>query len=174
MLPPGRRLPPVPIEPAMTGKLEVVPRNLLSLEYELRENGVPVGSIVRTPLQVLEKGTVRTEDRQYTILRGSVTLANFLLRGGDGVLRARAERKGPTGAAYRILFDDSDVLLQKKVLAGRETYLITDASVPIGSIVRESLDSRRMTVELSDRASGTPREVILFMVWVVLLIHGRE
>ena len=158
----------------MTGKLEVVPRNLLSLEYELLESGVPVGSIVRTPLQVLEKGTVRTEDREYTILRESVTRANFLLRGSGGTVRARADRKGPTGAAYRILFDDSDVLLKKKVLAGRETYLITDASAQIGSIVRESLGSRRLTVELADRDSGIPREIILFMVWVVLLIHGRE
>ena len=160
--------------PAVTGKLEVVPRNLLSLEYELQENGAAVGSIVRTPLQLLEKGTVRTEDREYTILRESVTRANFLLRGADGTVRARADRKGPTGAAYRILFDESDFLIRKKVLAGRETYLISNPSVPIGSILRESLGSRRMTVELTDRASGTPREIILFMVWVVLLIHGRE
>ena len=156
------------------GKLEVAPRNLLNLEYELQENGVPVGSIVRTPLQALEKGTVRTQGREYAILKESVTRANFLLHGGDGALRARAERKGPTGAAYRILFDGSDVLLKKKVLAGRETYLMTDASVPIGSIFRKSLGSRRMTVELADNASGTPREIILFMVWVVLLIHSRE
>ena len=60
------------------------------------------------------------------------------------------------------------------MLAGRETYLISNPSVPIGSMLRESLGSRRMTVELTDRASGTPREIILFMVWVVLLIHGRE
>jgi len=31
-----------------------------------------------------------------------------------------------------------------------------------------------MTVELADSASATPREIILFMVWVVLLIHERE
>jgi len=160
--------------PAMTGKLKVVPLNLLNLEYELRENGVPIGSIVRTPLQVLEKGTVRTEHREYAVLRESVTRSKYLLHGADGTFRARARRKGSTGAAYRILFDGSDVLLKKKVLAGRETYLLTDASSPIGSIVRENLNSRRMTVELADSASATPREIILFMVWVVLLIHGRE
>ena len=158
----------------LTQKLEVVPRNLLSLEYELQDNCVSVGSIMRTPLELLKKGTVRTEDREYAIFRESVTRANFLLRGADGTVRARAEKKGPTGAAYRILFDGSDLLLKKKVLAGRETYLITDASAPIGSIVRESLDSRRMTVELTEGASGTPRDIILFMVWVVLLIHGRD
>jgi hypothetical protein len=158
----------------MTGKLEAVPRNLLNLEYELRENGVAAGSIVRTPLQVLEKGTVRTEGREYAIIRESVMRAKYLLRGADGALRARAERKGTSGAAYRILFGGSDVLLRKKVLAGRETYLLTDDSGSVGSIVREKLDSRRMTVELADSASGTSREIILFMVWVVLLIHGRE
>ena len=158
----------------MTGRLQVVPRNLLDLEYDLQESGVPVGSIVRTPLQVAAKGTVRTAGREYAILRESVTRAKYLLRGADGTVRARAERKGPSGAAYRILFDGLDVLLRKKVLAGRETYLLTDASVPIGSIVRESLGSRRMTVELADSTSGTPREIILFMVWVVLLIHERE
>jgi hypothetical protein len=158
----------------MTEKLEVVPRNLLDLEYELRENGVPVGSIVRTPLHVLEKGTVSTEGREYAILRESVTRAKYLLRGADGNVRARAERKGSTGAAYRILFDGSDVLIKKKVLARRETYLITDVSEPFGSIIREKLDSRQMTVELSDKASGVPREIILFMAWIVLLIHGRE
>lgn len=158
----------------MTGKLEVVPRNLLSLEYELQDNEVPVGTVVRTPLQVLEKGMVRTEDREYTILKESIARAKYFLRAGDGAIRARAERKGSTGAAYRILFAGSDFLLRKKVLAGRETYLITDASAPIGSIVRESLNSRRMTVELTEGASGTPRDIILFMVWVVLLIHSRE
>jgi len=162
------------INPAMTGKLEVIPRNLLNLEYELQEKGVPLGSIVRTPLQLREKGTVRTEDRDYAILRESVTRSKYLLRGADQTVRARAERKGPSGAAYRILFDGSDVLLKKKVLVGRETYLLTDASGPIGSIVRENLNSRRMTVELADSASATPREIILLMVWVVLLIHGRE
>ena len=58
--------------------------------------------------------------------------------------------------------------------AGRETYLLTYASVQIGSIVRENLNSRRMTVELAESASATPREILLFMVWVVILIHGRE
>ena len=162
------------LNPAMTGKLKVVPRNLLNLEYELRKNGVTVGSIVRTPLQVREKGTVRTEHQEYAILRESVSRSKYLLRGADGAVRARAERKGSSGAAYRILFDGSDVLLRKKVLAGRETYFITDASAPIGSIVRENLGSRLMTVELAVSVSGTPREIILFMVWVVLLIHGRE
>jgi hypothetical protein len=170
----GRRPLPIAVEPSMTEKLEVVPRNLLNLEYDLREDGVPVGSIVRTPLQVLEKGTVRTEGLEYAIFRESVTRAKYLIRGADGTVRARAERKGSTGAVYRILFDTSDILLKKKVLAGRETYLLTDASAPIGSIVRGSLNSRRMTVELADNASGTPREIILFMVWVVLLIHDRE
>ena len=158
----------------MTGKLEVVPRNLLSLEYDLQENGIAAGSIVRTPLQVLEKGTLRTEGREYAIFRESVTRANFLLRGADQTVRARADRKGPSGAAYRILFDGSEVLLKKKVLAGRETYLLTDAAGSIGSIVREKLDSRQMTVELADSASGVPREIILFMVWAVPLIHGRD
>ena len=158
----------------MTGKLEVVPRNLLNLEYELRENGAAVGSIVRTPLQMLEKGTVRTEGREYAVLRESIMRAKYLLRGADGTVRARAERKGTSGAAYRILFDGSDVLLRKKVLAGRETYLLTDPSGPIGSVVRESLATRTMTVELEDTAPGTPREIVLFMVWVVLLIHDRE
>jgi hypothetical protein len=158
----------------MTGKLEVVPRNLLNLEYELQENGVPIGSIVRTPLQMREKGTVKTEGREYAVIRESVARAKYLLRDAGGTVRARAERKGTSGAAYRILFDGSDVLLKKKVLAGRETYLLTDASVQIGSIVRESLASRTMTVELADSASGTPREIVLFMVWVFLLIHTRE
>ena len=94
----------------MSVRLEVVPSGLLSLDFEVHENGVPVGRIV----------------------------------------------------------------LRRKMLALRETFLLTTASGEAGYIVRESLLSRRMTVELKQEAAGTPREILLLLVWIALLIHRNE
>jgi hypothetical protein len=65
-------------------------------------------------------------------------------------------------------------LLRKKMLARRETYLVMDAEVEVGSIVRESLLSRRLTVTLKETAAGMPRETLLFMVWIALMIHRKD
>jgi hypothetical protein len=158
----------------VSARLEVVPSDLLSLQYELRENGAPVGRIENTPLHMLEKGKVAVNGREYTVLREGVLRAAYLLRDADGAIRARAEREGWAGSAYRLRFDASQVLLKKKMIARRETYLITDAAGEAGCIVRESLLSRRMTVALKETASGMPREILLFMVWIALMIHRKD
>jgi hypothetical protein len=158
----------------VSARFEVRPSNLLSLEWEVRENGAPLGRIENTPLHVLEKGKLTAEGREYVVLREAVLRASYLLRAADGATRARARRKGAAGSAYLVQFDDAQILLKKKMLAGRETYLLTDAKGQAGSIVRERLLSRQMTVELEERASGLPREIVLFLVWIVLLIHGRD
>jgi hypothetical protein len=59
----------------VSARLEVVPSDLLSLQYELRENGAPVGRIENTPLHMLEKGTVAVNGREYTVLREGVLRA---------------------------------------------------------------------------------------------------
>ena len=139
----------------MSARLEVVPSGLLSRDYEVRENGTPVGTIENRPLHLREKGMVTANGREYTVLRERVLRANYLLRAADGETRARAERKGLAGSVYRLLFDASQILLRKKMLAMRETYLILYPSGEAGSIVRESLLSRRMAVELEKSAAGT-------------------
>ena len=56
----------------------------------------------------------------------------------------------------------------------RETFLLSDASGEVGSVVRENLFSRRMTVELKGRATGLLREIVLFTVWSALMIHRKD
>ena len=158
----------------MSARLEVVPSGLLSLGYEVRENGTPVGTIENRPLHLLVKGMVAANGREYAVVREGVFRANYWLRAADGAMRAKAEQKGFTGTAYRLLFDASQIFLRKKTFAMRETFLLSDASGEAGSIVRESLLSRRMAVELDEAAAGLPREVVLFMVWIALMIHRRD
>jgi len=155
-------------------RLEVVPSGLLSLDFEVHENGVPVGRIENRPLHLLERGLVAANGREYTVLREGVFRASYLLRATDGTIRARAERMGWAGAAYRLLFDASQIVLRRKMLALRETFLLTTASGEAGSIVRENLLSRRMTVELKETAAGTSLEILLFLVWIALLIHRND
>jgi hypothetical protein len=81
---------------------------------------------------------------------------------------------GWAGSAYRLRFDASEMVLRKKLLALRETFVLSDPSGEAGSIVRENLLSRRMTVELKQAAPGRPLEILLFLVWIALLIHGRD
>jgi len=122
----------------VSARLEIVPSNLLSLEWEVRENGTPVGRIENAPLQVQEKGKLTADGGEYFVLR------------------------------------EAEMLLAKKVLAGRETYLLTDSRGGVLCFVREGLLSRQMSLELEERAAGLPREIVLFLVWIVLLIHGRD
>ena len=158
----------------MSARLEIIPAGVLSLDYEVQENGVPVGRIGNRPLHLLEKGMVAANGREYSIVREGVFRASYWLRAADGAMRAKAEQKGFTGSAYRVLFDASQLILRKKTLALRETFLISGALGAAGSIVRESLLSRRMTVELEEAASGLPREIILFTVWIALLIRRKD
>ena len=106
-------------------RLEVVPYGLLSRDYEVRENGTPVGTIEYRPLHLREKGMVTANGREYVVLREGVLRASYLLRAADGAIRARAERKGWAASAYLLLSDVSQILLRKKMLAMRETYLLS-------------------------------------------------
>ncbi len=126
------------------------------------------------PLHLLEKGTVTAGGREHTVLREGVLRTSYLLRAPDGAIRARAEQTGFAGSAYHFCFDASQILLRKKVLAMRETFLISDDSGEAGSMVRKNLLSRRMTVELNETAAAIPREIILFMVWIAVMMHRRD
>ncbi|MBN1836451.1 MAG: hypothetical protein JW820_11415 [Spirochaetales bacterium] len=159
---------------AMILRLEVIPENLRSLGYELREGGTPVGRIEHTPLHALEKGTIKVSEEAYSVVREGLARASYQLRREDGRVRVRAERHGASAAAYRLIFDATELLLRKQVLARRETYLIGNAAGEAGRIVREKLGSRRMTVELGESASHIPREIVFFLVWLAILIHRKD
>jgi hypothetical protein len=155
-------------------RFEVVPAGVLSLDFELQESGAPVGRIENRPLHLLEKAKLTIGVREFAVLREGVMRASYLLRAPDEAIRARAEPMGWAGSAYRLRFDASEMVLRKKLLALRETFVLSDPSGEAGSIVRENLLSRRMTVELKQAAPGRPLEILLFLVWIALLIHGRD
>ena len=158
----------------MSARLEAVPAGLFSAEYDVRENDASIGRIAYKPLALLERGTVTTADRVLSVSREGVLRANYLLRTPDSSVRARAEKQGFAREAYRVSFDGSEISLRKKVFAWRETFILSDASGEIGLICRESLLSRRMTVEIAAPATGMPREIILFLIWVALMIRRRD
>lgn len=158
----------------MTAELEAVPERLLSLAYEVRENGSTVGKVEHRPLPLLTRGTVTIGDQVFPITREGVLRPNYLMNLSDGPVRARAEKQGVGGYAYRIQFGDSEILLKKKVFAMRERFVLMDAAGEIGEISRKSFLSRRMTVMLEDRAAAMPMEVILFLIWIALMIHRAD
>ena len=158
----------------MIPKLEVVPVDLRSLEYEVWESGTVVGRIRHTPLQALAKGSVRAGAEELAVLREGVLRASYQLRSPDGSVRARAERQGASGAAYRLRFADAELLLKKKVSGRRETYLLTGPGGQAASIVRDNHFSRKLSVERSETTSAFPAEILLFVLWLALLIHRRD
>ena len=89
---------------------------------------------------------------------------------GEGKISFRVDSNGCTDAGSF----EVRIIREQGITEEAPHYRLTIVRVRIGSILRESLNSRRMNVELTDRASGTPLEIVLFMVWVILLIHGRE
>jgi hypothetical protein len=158
----------------MSAAIEVVPSDLLSREYELTENGNPIGRIHLTPLHPLEKGSASVEGRSYAFVREGIARAGYRLRSEDGTTRARAERQGAAGSAYRLRFDASEALLKKKIPARRETYLVTTPEGLAGSIVREDPLSRTMTVRLEKGIPSLPREIVLFLIGLALMIHRKD
>jgi hypothetical protein len=158
----------------VSARLEVVPTGLLSLDYEVQEDGAPVGRIGNRPLHLLERARLTVGGREHTVQREGVLRASYLLRAPDGAVRARAEPVGWAGSAYRLRFDTAEMVMRKKLLALRETFLLSDSAGEAGSIVRENLLSRRMTVDLKPAAASLPLEILLFLAWLALLIHGRD
>jgi hypothetical protein len=137
--------------------LEAVPDGLLSLAYDVRADGCTVGRVEHRPLPLLKQGTVTIGDQAFPITREGVLRPNYLMSASDGSVRARAEKQGLGGYAYRVRFGDSVILLKKKVFS-----------------MRESILSRCMAVVLEDRAADMPREVSLFLIWIALMIHRAE
>ncbi len=158
----------------MTARLEAIPTGLFSTEYDVRENGASIGRVGYRPLTLREHGTVTTAGRELSVSREGVLRANYLLCAAGGSVRARAEKQGFAREAYRVTFDGLELFLRKKVFALRAGFVLSDASGEIGLISRESLLSRRMTVELAAPAAGMARELILFLIWVALMIHRRD
>lgn len=158
----------------MTARLEAVPKGLLSLAFEVQENGSTVGRIEHRPLPLLKRGNVTLGDQVFSITREGVLRPTYLMNVSDGSVRARAEKQGLGGYAYRVRFGDSETLLKKKVFAMRERFVLMDASGELGEISRESTFSRRMTVILADRAAAMPRELILFLTWIAVMIHKSD
>jgi hypothetical protein len=158
----------------VSARLEAVPDGLLSSAFQVLEEGAAVGRIEYRPLRLLDRGTVTTAGRELSVSREGVVRPNYLLTTANGSVLAKAEKQGLGGYAYRVRFGASEILVKKRVFSMRETFLLTDASGEVGAISRESLLSRRMTVELSAAAAGTPREVVLFLIWIALMIHRTE
>ncbi len=52
----------------------------------------------------------------------------------------------------------------------RDTYVMSDASGEIGRIVRTNVLSRRL---LFEAATGVPREICLFLIWIALMVQRR-
>ena len=158
----------------MTARLEAIPAGLFSTEFDVRENDASIGRVRYRPLALRKQGTVTTAGRALAVSREGVLRADYLLSAADGSVRARAEKQGFARESYRVTFGGSEVFLKKKVFALRETFVLSDGSGEIGLIRRESLLSRRMTVELAASAAGMAREIVLFLIWVSLMIHRRD
>ena len=155
----------------MTRLLKAVPTGLLSPVYELREGDAAIGSLEYRPLSLRQKGTITTAGQQFSVSREGVLSANYLLVGQDGLVRATANRHGITGTAFQVACGGFDVLLRKKILALRESYLLSDAGGEVGLVARESLVSRQMAIRLDERAAGMPAELILLLAWIAGMIH---
>ena len=158
----------------MTRRLLAVPTGLLSPVYELREGDAVLGSLEYRSLSLRTKGMVFTAGQQFSVSREGVLRANYMLVGQDDLVRATAGRHGITGTAFQVACGAFDILLRKKLLALRESYILSDAGEEVGLIARESLVSRQMTIRLDERAAGMPAELILFLTWIAVMIHRSD
>jgi hypothetical protein len=99
--------------------------------------------------------------------------AGAVLESPEGVLRAKGEREQFWRGHYRVRFDNTILLLRQKAWSFKGVFLISDGSGEIGSIRRERMMSRRMSVEFPTSAPP-PLEITEFLVWIVLMVQRRQ
>jgi hypothetical protein len=154
--------------------LSIVPVGLFSFNYDVLEGDTPVGSIVNRAAFLQIKGTLTSGGRQFFTRRESAFRPVYLLETPEGAIVARASRMMSLAEEYDISFGDRNIRLKKKALSLRQTFIISDASGAIGSIVQESLMSRRLLCEIDVEARGLSREIVMFLLWMALIIRKKD
>jgi hypothetical protein len=154
--------------------LTVVPAGLLSFNYDVTEGGTTVGSIENRAAFLQIKGTLTAGGKQFFSRREGAFRTSYLLETAEGTIASRADRKMALSEEYEISFGDRSIRLKKKSLALKETFIISDASGGIGTIVQESLLSRRLLCKLDTAAAGLPQEIVLFLAWLALIIRRKD
>ena len=158
----------------MTRKLHAVPVGLFSFNYDVLEGNSLIGTIENRAAFLQAKGTLKIGQREFFTRREGAFKASYLLESSEGVVLARAVRKRALREEYEISFNDRSIMMRKKALAMKWRFIISTASADIGSIVQESLVSRRLLCELDDEAQEMPLEIVLYLFWIALLIKRSE
>ncbi len=139
----------------MKTRLEAVPAGVLSSTFDVREGNAAIGRIVNRAF-FHERGTLEAGGVTFSAYRERGLRTSYTLTSAAGGPVARAERQGLLREAYRVSFEGTELLLTKKALAMRDTYVVSGASGEVGRIVRMNLLSRRLLFEAT---SGVPREI---------------
>jgi hypothetical protein len=158
----------------MMRTLSIVPVGLLSFTYDVMQEGVAVGSIENRAAFLQIKGALASRGKRFVTSREGAFRASYSLETAEGALVARAVKVPSLSEEYDISFGERNIRLKKKALSMRETFIISDGSGGIGSIVQESLMSRRLRCETDSNESEIPQEIMLFLAWLALIIRKKD
>jgi hypothetical protein len=148
----------------------VVPTGLLSFSYDVLEGGAQVGSIVNRAAFLQVKGTLAAGGKEYFTRREGAFKASYLMETAEGGLIARAAKVMALAEKYEISFGERTMRLKKKPMAMKAAFIISSAAGDTGTIMQESLLSRRLLCEMD----AVPTEIVLFLLWMALIIRKRD
>jgi len=158
----------------MSPSLEIVPQGVLSYSYDILLEGTAFGRIENKAVFLLERATVWAGAVQYAARRQGLFHPRYLLETEGGALRARAEKSRIWWEEYRVDFDGRAVTIRELPFRLKGTWVISDPSGQIGTIVKERVTSRRLVVEFPAWAAAPPMEVTVFLGWITLVIMRRR
>jgi hypothetical protein len=152
----------------------ILPAGLLSFNYDVLEGEVPFGAIENHAALLQIKGILKAGEKEFFTRRQGAFRAVYLLETSGGAVVAQAAKKMGLTEHYEVSFGGRSIHLKKKALSLKETFVISAASGEIGTIVQESLLSRRLLCQLDATAGDIPPEVLLFLIWMALTIRRKD
>ena len=138
------------------------------------EGSRPGGTIENRAAFLQVKGTLRHAGGEFLASRQGAFSNTYLLESSGGVEVARAVRKFSLGEQYEVSFSGRRIVIRKKVLAMKDTFILSDDSGERGLIAQERLATRRLVCELDGGQDDLPREILLFLFWLAIIIRRRD
>ena len=115
-----------------------------------------------------EKGMLSLEDGDYDVYRESL-LGDFVLERAGSIV-ARASKPSVFERCFVISYHEKSYTLRARA-ALRRAFVVMDGSLEVGSIVPESIWTRRATVQLPDE---WPLAVQSFAMWLTIVHWKRD
>lgn len=146
--------------------LELVPHSVLSWDFSVLREGVPVAEIDVSWFR--EKGVLTVDGVQYPVYREHLLSGAYILE-LNGTQLARAEKPSALFRCFLVEHAGKTYTLQAETAVFRK-FVLLDDDREVGSITPEGPLIRNAMVDLPD---NLPLPVQVFLIWLTVILWKR-